>query len=103
MSSEEIDLAFVRDGRRVSSWSRSTNVGLEVLSVVLLSADSSPLSGLHLEEPGIVESACRAVMTSEVEHSIALFSILDGHGNMLCSSKGLITCRGGVLGPRAVS
>ena len=102
MSSEDVNLVFVNDSRGVSSWRRSTNGGLEILSVVLLVADSSPGTGLHFEEPGIVKSACRTVMSTEVEHSIALLSILDGHGNMLCSSKWLITCRCGILGPSAI-
>jgi hypothetical protein len=45
----------------------------------------------------------RAVMSSKDEHSIALFTTLDGQGNMLCSSKRLVTCRSGILGPIAIT
>jgi len=103
MSSKEINLAFVTDSGGVGSWGRSSNARLEVLSVVLIVADSSPsLSGLHLEEPGIVKSGLRVVMSSKEEHSVDLLSILDGDGNMLCSGKRLVSRWGSVLIPSAI-
>jgi hypothetical protein len=103
MSTEDVNLTFVLDSRGVSSWRRTTNGRLEVLCVVLLVSNSSPDTGFDFEEPSIVKSALRAVMPSKDEHSIALFTSLDGQGNMLSSSKRLVTCRSGILGPIAIT
>ena len=99
MTTENVHFIVVNAGADVGSGAGSADGGLNVASVVLVGSHSSPFHGLHVEEPGVVQSSLRAVMSSEDEHLVSFWGVQSdvlGSWQWLLGASGLGLCPGAV-------